>query len=203
MTKNQTYIQNLQLEEVPWHRLTTAYGRASDFPEYFHTIWNMSNSAAVKKALVEILYNIEHQSSLWHSTPFAMIFLVHIFEHAIPEIGKNTCADYIIEELLDFFECIADNCQEIEEMEHEVPLPAFADMLQEEYLWSEIYDEEEDDKRYEEGDLYPDDVFYSFWYYSYETLLFCKPLLKKLEDTPFHAKAAELEKMLSKTINNT
>lgn len=29
--KNRTYIMNLQVSDVPWHRLTTTYGRATDF----------------------------------------------------------------------------------------------------------------------------------------------------------------------------
>ncbi len=101
MDKTQTYMQNLKMEEVPWHRLSTAYGRATDFPEYFKTIWNMADLESVQTALSEIMSNIEHQDTLWHSTPFAMIFLIRIFEHAIPEIGKNECADYIVEEMLD------------------------------------------------------------------------------------------------------
>lgn len=195
MDQTQTYINSLKMEEVPWHRLDTAYGVASDFPEYFNTIWNMSDHAEVEDALTEILSDIEHQGTLWHSTPFAMIFLVRLLEHAIPEIGKNKCADYIIEQLLDFFELIADNCQEFEEMEEpEDPLPAFSDLLLEEYLEPEIYDEAEAERRYEEGVL--DDICYSCWHYSYEALLSCKPLLKKLEATPFHEMAAELEEML-------
>lgn len=56
-------------------------------------------------------------------------------------------------------------------MEHADPLPFFADMLKEEYLWSEEYDEEEDEMRYEEEDVFPDDLFYSFYYYSYQAIL--------------------------------
>lgn len=194
MNKNQTYIQHLQAEDVPWHRLDTAYGTAADFPAYFHTLWNMSDPIAVREALTEIQSSIEHQSTLWHSTPFTMIFLARIIEHAIPETGKNACADYIINNLLDFFALIADTCQEAEEMEHDDPLPAFSDLLQEDYLGPETENEEAEDMRYEEGIL--DDILYSFWYYSYEVLLSCKPLLEKLEDTPFHKQAAELEDML-------
>ena len=42
MESNHTFIQNLKIEDVPWHRLTTAYGRATDFPEYFQIIQEMS-----------------------------------------------------------------------------------------------------------------------------------------------------------------
>ena len=192
MDKTLAYMQNLKLEEVPWHRLSTAYGRAADFPEYYNTIWDMADLESVETALTEILSDIEHQGTLGHSTPFAMIFLVRIFEHAIPEISKNACADYIIENLLDFFALIVDCFDEYDEMEHDEQLPEFSDMLQEDYLGSDLYDEDEEEDdfdRFEEGDY---DVIYSFWYYSYQVLLLCKPMLKKLENTSFEEQAEEL-----------
>lgn len=45
-------------------------------------------------------------------------------------------------------------------LEHADPLPHFVDMLNEEYLWSEEYDEDEDVLRYEEEDVFPDDLFF-------------------------------------------
>ena len=30
--ENRTYITHLKVTDVPWHRLTTAYGRGTDFP---------------------------------------------------------------------------------------------------------------------------------------------------------------------------
>ena len=32
--KNRTYITHLKVTDVPWHRLTTAYGRGTDFPAH-------------------------------------------------------------------------------------------------------------------------------------------------------------------------
>ena len=34
---NLAYILNLKAQDVPWSRITTAYGRASRFPEIFRT----------------------------------------------------------------------------------------------------------------------------------------------------------------------
>ncbi|MDE7297529.1 MAG: hypothetical protein K2N94_01710 [Lachnospiraceae bacterium] len=187
MDKNQAYIQNLSIKEVPWHRLTTPYGRATDFPEYFKTIQNAADTAEIETALGELLSNIEHQGTLWHSTPFAMIFLARIFENSVSEMGQSGRADFIITQLLSFFELIAECFHDAEDMgmsEDTDPLPDFSDMLKEEYLWSEEYNEEEDEQRYEDG-AFPDDLFYSFWFYSYQVLLFCKPMFKKLENTDF------------------
>ena len=64
-------------------------------------------------------------------------------------------------------------------LEHADPLPNFGDMLNEEYLWSEVYDEDEDMIRYEEDEVFPDDLFFSFYYYSLQVLLLGKPLLDK------------------------
>lgn len=99
---NIIYMQTLKIDEVPWRRLTTAYGRATEFPKYFKIISDMSDCTAVKDALNEITGNIEHQETLWHSTPFAMIFLVRIFEKAVSEINKNETANFLIEKLLIF-----------------------------------------------------------------------------------------------------
>ena len=64
-------------------------------------------------------------------------------------------------------------------LEHADQLPNFEDMLNEEYLWSEEYDEDVDILRYEEEEVFPDDLFFSFYYYSLQVLLLCKPLLDK------------------------
>lgn len=193
---NIIYMQTLKIDEVPWRRLTTAYGRASEFPKYFKIISDMSDCTAVKDALNEITDNIEHQETLWHSTPFAMIFLVRIFEKAVSEINKNETANFLIEKLLIFFTLVAQCFHYGNDMEHEQQLPLFSDMLKEEYLWSKEYNEEDDENRYFEGDVFPDDLFYSFYYYSYQTLLYCKPVLKKLEGTTFGEMVGELNELL-------
>lgn len=46
----------------------------------------------------------------------------------------------------------------VNESEHPAQLPLFSDMLKEEYLWSEEYDQEEDEMRYEEDDVFPADL---------------------------------------------
>lgn len=195
--QNQTYMQNIRCEEVPWHRITTAYGRAADFPEYFTTVWKMTDSEAVSSALNEIMINIEHQSTLWHATPFAMIFLVRIFQHALAERKVNEIARFVVDQLLDFFTVIAECFQDGDGMEHADQLPFFSDMLDERYLWSEEYDEEEDEIRYEEEDVFPDDLFYSFWYYSCQALRPCAETLEELETSEFRAKAGKLKELLS------
>ena len=175
----QIYIETVQVSDIPWHRLTTTYGRATDFPTELVVLWNMESIETINAAGEELAQNIEHQSTLWHATPFAMIFLFRIFKKAQEERTQNKVAQYLAEQLVDLFSVIAECIQDGLLLEHADPLPCFEDMLNEEYLWSEEYDEDEDVLRYEEEDVFPDDLFFSFYYYSLQVLLLAIPLLDK------------------------
>ena len=177
MTKK--YIENVKVSDIPWHRLTTSYGRGTDFPNQFDVLWKMDSIEDVDAAGEDIALNIEHQSTLWHATPFAMIFLLRIFKKAQEESAHNEVAQYLAEQLVELFTVIAECIRDGLLLEHADPLPSFEDMLNEEYLWSEEYDEDEDVLRYEEEDVFPDDLFFSFYYYSLQVLLLAIPLLDK------------------------
>lgn len=176
-TAIQTYIETVQVNDIPWHRLTTTYGRATDFPEALDVLWNMESIETVDVAGEALELNIEHQSTLWHATPFAMIFLLRIFKKAQEESAHNDVAQYLAEQLVELFTVIAECIRDGLMLEHAEPLPNFEDMLNEEYLWSEEYDEDEDVLRYEEEDVFPDGLFFSFYYYSLQVLLLAIPLL--------------------------
>ena len=178
-TVTKQYIETVKVSDIPWHRLTTTYGRATDFPAHLEVLWDMKNVGAIDVAGEELAQNIEHQSTLWHATPFAMVFLLRIFKKALEERTKNEVAHYLVEQLVDLFTVIAECIRDGLMLEHADQLPNFEDMLKEEYLWSEEYDEDEDILRYEEEEVFPDDLFFSFYYYSLQVLLLCKPLLDK------------------------
>ena len=183
MTKeNLQYIENVKVRDIPWHRLTTAYKRATDFDKYFDVLFNMKSKEDVKEAGNEIAVNIEHQDTLWQATPFACIFLYRVFKKALNDRDKNPVAVYLVPELAELFVYIVEAVNIVEDMEHPDPLPHFKDMLSEEYLWSEVYDEEEDEMRWDEGDVFPDDLYYSFYYYSKQVLILLKPLLEQSDD---------------------
>ena len=193
--ENKTYIRQLKVADVPWHRLTTAYGRGTDFPAHLTVLEQMGDLASVKESLYELTTNMEHQSTLWHATPFGMVFLNRILEKALAESGQNPVAHFLAGELLDFFACILQCFHDGDEMEHAEALPLFSDLLKEEYLWSEEYDEEEDEMRYEEDEVFPDDLFYSFYYYSWQAV---KAYQDVLEQVPaeFAKPAAEVLELL-------
>ena len=176
-TVTKQYIETVKVSDIPWHRLTTAYGRATDFPAHLEVLWDMKNVGAIDVAGEELAQNIEHQSTLWHATPFALIFLLRIFKKAVEEQGHNEIARYLVKELAELFIIIAECIRDGLMLEHADQLPNFEDMLNEEYLWSEEYDEDEDILRFEEDDVFPDDLFFSFYYYSLQILLLAIPLL--------------------------
>ena len=190
--ENKAYITGLDVRDVPWHRLTTAYGRGTDFPVYFETLFKMDDLKAVKKALYELTTNMEHQSTLWHGTPFGMIFMSRVLIEALNKSEQNPIANFLASELLDFFNCILQCYHDGDEMEHADPLPFFFDMLKEEYLWSEEYDEEEDEMRYEEDEVFPDDLFYSFYYYSWQAVLAHKDKLEQCQLVEYAPKIAKV-----------
>ena len=178
-TVTKQYIETVKVSDIPWHCLTTTYGRATDFPAHLEVLWDMKDVDAIDAAGEELAQNIEHQSTLWHATPFAMVFLLRIFKKALEERTQNEVAHYLVEQLVDLFTVIAECIRDGLMLEHADQLPNFEDMLNEEYLWSEEYDEDEDILRYEEEEVFPDDLFFSFYYYSLQVLLLCKPLLDK------------------------
>ena len=94
---------DLKVTDVPWHRLTTAYGRGTDFPAHLTVLEQMRDLASVKESLYELTTNMEHQSTLWHTTPFGMVFLCRILEKALADSGQNPAAHFLAGELLDFF----------------------------------------------------------------------------------------------------
>ena len=63
--ENRIYITHLKVTDVPWHRLTTAYGRGTDFPAHLTVLEQMRDLASVKESLYELTTNMEHQSTLW------------------------------------------------------------------------------------------------------------------------------------------
>ena len=193
--ENRTYITHLKVTDVPWHRLTTAYGRGTEFPAHLAVLEQMRDLASVKESLYELTTNMEHQSTLWHATPFGMVFLSRILEKALADSGQNPVAHFLAGELLDFFSCILQCFRDGDEMEHAEPLPMFSDLLKEEYLWSEEYDEEEDEMRYEEDEVFPDDLFYSFYYYSWQAVKAYQDVLVQVP-AEFAKPAAEVLELL-------
>lgn len=87
------FCQTVQLSDIPWQRLTTPFGRATEFPQWLTTLTNTLNNTLVQpqsnaananyQALFKrIKSHVEHQGTLWQVTPWAVIFLGRILQSA-------------------------------------------------------------------------------------------------------------------------
>lgn len=70
-----TYMDSLKMEDIPWIRLATPYGRAEKIPEYFQKLYS-KDKEVLDNNLKNIKWNIEHQDTLWPVTPVALVFLM-------------------------------------------------------------------------------------------------------------------------------
>ena len=41
-TVTKQYIETVKVSDIPWHRLTTTYGRATDFPAHLEVLWDIT-----------------------------------------------------------------------------------------------------------------------------------------------------------------
>ena len=64
------------LNKVPWHKLSHAYGDASDVPDLIRSL--RGNQAEADVALHELFGNIWHQGTVYESTSYAVPFLVEV-----------------------------------------------------------------------------------------------------------------------------
>lgn len=199
MNRLENYIKTLTIDEVPWHRLGTTYGLATDFPSYFHTMFEMKDLLSVQEALESLNSEIEHQDSLWHVTPFAMIFLGRVLQEAVAKQQETECTDYLVKGILASFCNIADCYHYAKSYGEVLHLPELSDLLHETYL----VPEEEGEDFY--NDVY--DYFYfekefsqafweSSWYFSYQVILAYRPILEELCTTSYHEQADQLLKLL-------
>lgn len=137
------------------------------------------DAETLQDALSKIFKEIEHQSTFWHATPFALLFLARIFMQARAAAGKkrniaadrncenenceNEAAGFIAARLGGFFAFMIEICDDADKISHVAPLANFSDMLAEKYLWPQS--DENDEERWEE-DFYDDKLFYSLYFYS-------------------------------------
>ena len=72
-----------------------------------------------------------------------------------------------------------ESVRDAQKLEHADPLPKFVDLLTEDSLRPD--DEEDDELRWEEEEVFSDSMFYSFWFYTKEVLT---NALNGLEEVP-------------------
>lgn len=173
------FIDQLTLEGVPWHRLTTPYGRGDELPKLLKDLSSLKNRESVESSVRKISHLIEHQGTLWHVTPFATVFLVRIFRSALADASTNPVAHQVVDHIGELFAVLLESVRDAQKLEHADPLPKFVDLLTEDSLWPD--DEEDDELRWEEEEVFSDSMFYSFWFYTKEVLT---NALNGLEEVP-------------------
>lgn len=162
------FIDQLTLEGVPWHRLTTPYGRGDELPKLLKDLSSLKNRESVESSVRKISHLIEHQGTLWHVTPFATVFLARIFKRALASASTDPVAHQAVNHIGELFTVLLESIRDAQTLELADPLPTFADLLTEDSLWPD--DEEDDELRWEEEDVFSDSMFYSFWFYTKEVL---------------------------------
>ena len=173
------FIDQLTLEGVPWHRLTTPYGRGDELPKLLKDLSSLKNRESVESSVRKISHLIEHQGTLWHVTPFATVFLARIFRSALADASTNPVAHQAVDHIGELFAVLLESVRDAQKLEHADPLPKFVDLLTEDSLWPD--DEEDDELRWEEEEVFSDSMFYSFWFYTKEVLT---NALNSLEEVP-------------------
>lgn len=173
------FIDQLTLEGVPWHRLTTPYGRGDELPKLLKDLSSLKNRESVESSVRKISHLIEHQGTLWHVTPFATVFLARIFRSALADVSTNPVAHQAVDHIGELFAVLLKSVRDAQKLEHADPLPKFVDLLTEDSLWPD--DEEDDELRWEEEEVFSDSMFYSFWFYTKEVLT---NALNSLEEVP-------------------
>ena len=172
-TAIKNYIDSLDRRSIPWNRMFTAYGTAEHYNELLSVLEETTDEVLWKKTFNRIS-DFEHQSTMFPPAPFVLVFLVRILQKRF----QDGFEDGIVQNLIDQCTYYADVCKYAEEMEHAQPLGHFWDLLDDENLLPEDCTEEELDEVFENPDVIPDELFYSFYYYSKVVLSQVEGILK-------------------------
>ncbi|WP_429844397.1 hypothetical protein [Brevibacillus sp. FIR094] len=135
---------------IPWQRLTTAYGRGTDIPRLIET-----------RQYEELANLIEHQSTLWQTTPWALLILLQELAKQKPEQVSSL--------EIQLYLAVA-SAINVDEMDSQNAVETMNELLDEKYLWPE--DEEDDELSWEEEEPqgYEQEAFFSYFSFSYSLL---------------------------------
>ena len=87
---------------------------------------------------------------------------------ALADASTNPVAHQVVDHIGELFAVLLKSVRDAQKLEHADPLPKFVDLLTEDSLWPD--DEEDDELRWEEEEVFSDSMFYSFWFYTKEVL---------------------------------
>ncbi|MDQ0494197.1 hypothetical protein [Paenibacillus brasilensis] len=178
---NTTPIHHLQITDVPWHRLTTCYGRGTDLPQMILD--------GEYKAIADL---IEHQGTLWQVTPWVLLFLLRNIQTRRP--NRITLSE------LELYHAVVGTLEMVQEQaDSQQSVEALTMLLDEKYLWPENNDPEEDELEWEEEEArgYDPVAFWSYYDYSYQLL---KQALPDFENMLRHNFEPDTDEALSELV---
>lgn len=153
-----------QIDEIPWQRLTTAYGRGTQIPQLLE-----------QENYAELLNLIEHQGTLWQVTPWVLYFMTQSLQNkSLNRIKNNE---------LDVYEAVLVAQSADLERATGSMLFDFHTLLTPEYLWPES--EERDEEEWEEDipHSYDQKSFLSYYFYSVKFIREKEYIFEKLIKT--------------------
>ena len=157
------YIKNLNIDDVPWNRMVTAYGTAENFPEFFSVLENMPSIEEMHEAFYNIMTEVEHQGSLYQPLPFVMIFFKKLLRKS--ENINTPEAEWLTEEIKKTFRWMSEACDyRAYEFPHGLPFLNISELLDEKYFPPHYYYGES------AGEIDPLDYEHSVVYYAKEIL---------------------------------
>lgn len=157
-TKN--YIDHLDVKDVSWDRMFTAYGTAENYPKLLCELEQATDVNEWKKTYRQIS-DFEHQSTLFPPAPFALVFLVKVLCMLLEEKAAD-----IAKTMLDQLAYYIEICINAEHMEHAGAFEHFSDLLDDKNLLPENCSEEELLDIFEDPEAISDELFYSLYHYS-------------------------------------
>ncbi|MFF0830245.1 hypothetical protein ACFYU8_25570 [Brevibacillus sp. NPDC003359] len=152
----------LTTTSIPWQRLTTAYGRGTDIPRLIET-----------GQYDELTNLIEHQSTLWQTTPWVLLILLQ-------ELAKQKPEQVSLEEI-ELYLAVA-SAIPVDDMDSQNTVESMDGLLDEKYLWpeneadDELWWEEEEPRGYEQ------ESFFSYFSFSYLLLKGAIPVFTAIEE---------------------
>jgi len=150
------------INHIPWQRLTTAYGRGTEIPRLIET-----------RKYKELANLIEHQSTLWQTTPWALLLLLRELAIRAPE--------EVTSEEVELYLAVA-SAITLDHMDSSNTVGTMNELLDEKYLWPE--NEEDDELHWEDEEApgYEKEAFFSYYYFSYLLLKEAAPVFITIMD---------------------
>lgn len=137
---------NLDIENLPWDRLVTFYGRATNIPTKVEMLAS-TNTVIAHEASTYIKNNLEHQDGVIQATPFTVLYIIN--EYCLGNLQADNFIDIFsffeksCEYMISLFEedeiNYEDQIKELQDILKEKLFPPFESEKKDEALW-EVYD---------------------------------------------------------------